>query len=175
MAKLPDKIVSFNAYAGEVSDKNKLIGVTGEITLPTFEFMSETLDMAGIMGEVDSPAIGQLKSAEMEIPFAQITKKGLKLAADDSKQIILRSPMEMIDEAKHKKTVVGRTITVRGMTKSIDYGKLKKGGYGEPKIKKEILYYKDVLNGETVTEIDKLANVFMIAGTDMMKQIRAYL
>lgn len=57
------------------------------------------------------------------------------------------------------------------MTKSINYGKLKKGGYGNPSIKKEVIYYKEEIDGEVITEIDKFNGKCIINGTNIMQDI----
>lgn len=172
---IPDKINNFNAYLGDASTANRLIGVTDEVTLPNFEFTSETLSLAGMPGEIDSPTPGQLKSVTMEIPFSNIAKTTLVLAADDSLAIILRSAQDFIDPENYKKIQMNRTITVRGLTKAIDYGKLKKGGYGDAKITKEVIYYKDVINDEVVTEIDKFNGRVIIGGADLTGDINQYI
>ena len=172
---IPDKINRFNAYLGIASAGNKLIGVTDEITLPNFQSASETLSLAGMAGEIDSPTVGQYQSTEMEITFSNIAKSSLQIAARDSVPIILRSAQEFIDPETSEKSIQNRTITVRGMTKAIDFGKLKKGGYGNPKITKEITYYKEVIDGEVVTEIDKFNGTVIIAGENLAKDIESYI
>lgn len=169
--EIPEKLSLFRAYVGDSSAENNLVGITDEVTLPDFEFLSEPLNLAGMAGEVDSPSQGQLKSAQIEIPFSNISKKSLELAANDSKPLILRGAQEVLDSATMSKRNVGRVVTVMGMTKGINYGKLKKGGYGEPSIKKEIITYKDVVDGETVTDINKIDPKCVINGEDLLKGI----
>jgi hypothetical protein len=169
--KIPEKISRFKAYVGTVEEANNLVGVTSEVTLPSFEAMSETLSLAGMAGEIDSPATGQFQSSDMEIPFSNIDERGMKLAQDDSKPLILAAGQEVTDSGTYKKTLIKRTITVKGMTKSINLGKLKKAGYGEPSIKKEVVYYKDEIEQDgkktTLIELDKLNGIYKVNGTDM--------
>lgn len=174
MSRIAEKNNLFNAYLGTVNAKNKLMGVTDEVTLPEFEMASETLSLAGMAGEIDSPSPGQTKSAQIEIPFTNISKEALRAVAD-SESIILRAAQEQLDTETLSKSTIGRIITVRGMTKSINYGKLKKGGYGNPSIKKEVIYYKDVLDGETITEVDKFNGKCMINGKNMMQDVEQYI
>lgn len=165
---IPDKIGRFNAYSGDTDVANKLLGITSEITLPTFTYMSETLNLAGMAGEIDSPAMGQLQSAQIEIPFTNISEQSMSLAADDSKALILRAEQEFIDKTTLAKVMKLRVITIRGFTKEINFGSLKKAGYGNPSITKEIVYYKDVVDGVTVTEVDKINGTpFTINGVNM--------
>lgn len=173
MSKISEKLNVFNAYLGSVDAANKLIGVTDEITLPDFECMSETISLSGMAGEVDSPSPGQFKSVQFEITFTNISKDSLRAAADDSKSIILRAAQEQVDTETLSKSLVGRAVTIKGMTKSINYGKLKKGGYGNPSIKKEVIYYKEEYDGETITEVDKFNTKCIINGKNVLQEIES--
>lgn len=165
---IPDKIGRFNAYKGTADQANKLLGITAEVTLPTFSYMSETLNLAGTAGEIDSPAKGQLQSIEIEIPFSNISEQSMAIAADDSEPLILRAEQEFINRETHAKVLKGRVITVKGFTKKINFGSLKKGGYGNPSVTKEVTYYKDVVDGVTITEVDKInGSPFTINGVNM--------
>lgn len=166
-----DKTNIFKAYYGVVNDNARLAGVTDEMTLPNFENISETLNLAGMVGEIDSPSAGQYKSTTVDIPLTQVSKEAFELMCDDSVPIILKAAQEVLDTATYKKSYVVRTITIKGMTKGHDYGKLKKGGYGNPTIKKEIIYYKDELGGDVLEEIDKFNGKAVINGKDVLGDV----
>jgi len=170
MAVIQEKINRFNAYLDVVDEAHK-IAVTAEITLPVFENTSETLNLSGMAGEVDSPSPGQFKSTQIEIPFTNISKEALKLAADDGKAIILKAAQENINTSTLARSLTGRTITIKGFTKEINYGKLLKGGFTNPSIKKEVVYYKDQLGKDVLTEVDKLNGISKINGTDLASGI----
>lgn len=171
MNEIAEKINRFNAYLGIADAQNKLAGVTDEVTLPDFENMSETLNLSGMAGEVDSPSIGQFKSVQVEIPFSNVSREALEVAKDDNVSIILRAAQENLDTELLSKSYVGRVITIRGMTKSINFGKLKRGGYGNPSIKKEVIYYKEEIDGKVITEIDKFNGKCIINGVNIMQDI----
>lgn len=171
---IPDKINQFNLYRNTADNKNKVWGVTDEVTLPTFNNMSETISLAGMAGEIDSPTLGQLQSAEIEIPFSNISIQTLELVANDNEPIIMRAAQEFIDSETRAKKYMNRTVTVIGMTKSINYGSLKKGGYGNPSVTKEVTYYKDVIDGETATEVDKINGKYIVGGKDMLEEINKF-
>lgn len=171
--RIHDKTNIFNAYCGAVDKAAKLAGVTDEMTLPNFENISETLNLAGMVGEVDSPSAGQYKSTTVDIPLTQVSKEAFELMCDDSTSIILKSAQEVLDTETYKRTYVVRTITIKGMTKGHDYGKLKKGGYGNPTIKKEVIYYKDQLGEEVLEEIDKFNGKAVINGKDVLGDVES--
>ena len=165
---IPEKIGRFNVYSGAADAANKLLAVTSEVKLPTFTFMSETLNLSGMAGEIDSPAKGQLQSAQIQLTFSNISEQAMSVAADDSKPIILRAEQEFLDRTTNAKVMKSRVITIKGMTKEIDFGSLKKAGYGNPSITKEVTYYKDVVDGVTITEVDKINGTpFVINGVNM--------
>jgi hypothetical protein len=175
MKYIPDKINNFNVYTDTATQENKLIGVTDEVTLPNFQNVSESISLAGMGGEIDSPAVGQFQSVEIEIPFSNISKETLEIAYKDNLPIIMRSAQEFINPENSTKTFKQRTITVRGMTKAVNFGSLKKAGYGKPSITKEVYYYKEVIDDETVTEIDKLNGRAVIGGVDLTSDIQQYI
>lgn len=177
--KIPEKINNFKAYAGSVDEANRLIGITAEVTLPNFSYMTETINLAGMAGEVDSPAVGQLQSANIEIPFTQISPESLEIAGRDNEMLILRAAQEETDTETLAKSFVGRAIYIKGLTKGIDYGTLKKAGYGNPSVTKEIIYYKEVITRDgvdnVITEIDKFNGKFKLNSMDVTAQIDQYL
>ena len=61
------------------------------------------------------------------------------------------------------------------MTKAVNFGSLKKGGYGKPSITKELYYYKEEIDGEVVAEIDKFNGKVIMAGQDLTKDILNYI
>ena len=166
--QLAEKINRYNAYVGSSTTENKLAGITSEVTLPTFKEKSEELDLAGMGGDIDSPSIGSFESTEVEIPFSNISEQMMRLVTDDSQSIILRSAQEELYSSNLSRSLIGRTITMKGMTKEINFGKLKKGGYGEPSVKKELVYYKEEYNGQTIIEVDKFNNVYVVNGEDKL-------
>lgn len=173
--QIPDKINQFNVYRGTVTPESKVVGVTDEVTLPTFTNMSETVNLAGMAGEIDSPTVGQLQSAEIEIPFSNISVESLEVVAEDNEPIVFRAAQEFIDSNTRTKVYKNRTVTVIGMTKAVNYGSLKKGGYGNPSVTKEVTYYKDVIDGVTATEVDKINGVYVVGGKNMLEEIDKYI
>ena len=68
MNGIPTKINMFNVYR----DVSKLLGLSGEVTRPDFEAISEAISGPGILGEIDDPTIGHFGSQELEIPFRTV-------------------------------------------------------------------------------------------------------
>lgn len=166
--ELPDKINNFNVYDG----KTKLIGVSAEVTLPPFEPLTDTLNVAGMAGEIESEVIGSFGSMKIEIPFENISEDFFVFAASTN-PVILRGSMEIFNTKTQAKHTIPVVLTVKGRTLTIDPGVLKKGGKGQPKITKEITYIKVTMNNTTQVEIDKLNNICIMGGVDLLEKIRS--
>nr|DAG59528.1 MAG TPA: tail tube protein [Caudoviricetes sp.] len=166
--ELPDKINNFNVYDG----KYKLVGVSSEITLPSFDPQTDTLNVAGMAGEIESEVIGSFGSMKMEVPFVNLSADFFAFAAS-TEPIVIRGAMELLNTQTQSKELTAITITVKGRTMNINPGTLKKGGKGEPKITKEITYIKLAINNETVLELDKLNSIYSIGGVDQFAKVRS--
>ena len=70
---LPEVINNYNVYDDRA---NRLIGISGEVELPNFEAMTETLSGSGILGEVEDPVTGHFSSMTMKIPFSSLPCAG---------------------------------------------------------------------------------------------------
>ena len=166
--ELPDKVNNFNVYDG----KAKLVGISSEITLPSFDPLTDTLNLAGRAGEIESEVVGSFGSMKLEIPFSNLSEDFFAFAASTN-PVVIRGSMEVFNtqtQAKEYKPIV---VTVKGRTLNINPGVLKKGGKGEPKITKEITYIKITINNETQVELDKLNFIFIMGGVDLLAKIRS--
>ena len=166
--EIPDKINNFNVYDG----KSKLIGISSEITLPPFDPLTDTLNVAGMAGEIESEVIGSYGSMKIEIPFENLSDDFFGFAASTN-PVVLRGAMEIFNTQSQAKKTIPIVITVKGRTMNINPGVLKKGGKGQPSITREITYIKLTMNGSTVVELDKLNNICIMGGVDLLAKIRS--
>lgn len=166
--ELPDKLNNFNVYDG----KTRLVGVSSEITVPSFDPLTDTLNLAGMAGEIESEVIGSYGSMKLEIPFANMSGDFFAFAASTN-PVVIRGSMEIFNTQTQAKDTVPIVVTVKGRTLNINPGVLKKGGKGEPSITKEITYIKITINGSTMVELDKLNNICIMGGVDLLAKIRS--
>ncbi|WP_313891122.1 phage major tail tube protein [Psychrobacillus sp.] len=165
---IPDKVVNFNVY----NDVDKLVGVAGEITLPDFESMTETVSGAGIAGEYESATPGHFSSQEIEIPFRTLSDTSFNLMKNAGKALVFRAAQQSYDVAQGKTNIRPLKVTVRGMPKGLSLGKLSVGAPTETTNKLEVLYIKIEEAGKVLLEFDKLNFVFIVNGTDLLAEIR---
>ena len=91
--RIPDKLVGFNVFA-----ENRLLGVA-DITLPSIEYMTETLSGAGIAGETETPALGQVSSMSVQISMRTQHTEARKLLELRGQQIDVRGSLQEQDSS----------------------------------------------------------------------------
>lgn len=165
---IPERVVNYNVY----DETNKLVGIAGEVTLPNFEAMTETISGAGIAGEYESAIPGHFASQTIEIPFRIILDQSFSLMKNSGRPIVLRAAQQSYDVAAGRTSNRPLKITIKYQSKGLNLGTLAVGGMTETTNTLEVLYIKIEENGKTLLEYDKLNFVFIVDGTDLLADIR---
>lgn len=165
---IPEKVVNFNVY----DEGEKLVGVSGEVTLPNLEAMTETISGAGIAGEYESPTPGHFGSIAIEIPFRTLYDSSFKLTVPGGRTITLRASQQSYDVAGGEIQHRGLKIVLKVMPKGLDLGKLAVGSPTDTKNSLEVLYIKIIENNKTLLELDKQNFIFSVNGTDVLAAVR---
>ncbi len=167
--KIPQVVNRYNLYR----KGTKLVGLTGEVELPAVTMVTDTLEGAGTGGNMDIPVIGLTENMDIQIPFMSLTKDLFSLAnPGEAEDLTLRGAIQGTDPATGKISYTSIAISMRGTVKEITPGTVKSGGRMESSVTMTLSYYKIALDGETVLEIDKLNNVFVVNGDDVLKEVR---
>lgn len=170
VANVPEIINDFNVY----HNGNKLIGVSGAVTLPSFEAIAETISGAGILGEYETSIVGMYGSMQQEVPFRIL----------DEDPFTLMDPTKLMDltfRASAQSTVKstgaidykGMRVVERGRVKSFTPGKLELGKQMDAGLTMELLYILIEIGGKTMVEYDKLNSVFVVNGVDLLEKVRS--
>lgn len=171
IANVPEIVNNFNAY----NNGNVLVGVTGSITLPSLEAITEEVSGAGILGSYETSIPGHYSSISQEVPF-RILDKDIFSLMDPS------TPVDLTFRAANQSTVKATgslkynqmRIVERGRLKSFTPGTLEQGKQMNATVTLEVLYILIEVDGETMLEYDKLNSVFVVDGKDLLQEIRAY-
>lgn len=169
MNGIPTKINMFNVYR----DVNKLLGLSGEVTLSDFEAISEAISGPGILGEIDDPTIGHFGSQELEIPFRTIIESMFDMMNPGEQiNLTLRGSIQ-VNTTGGGVDYVGMRVIVRGKCKSVTGGTVKQGAAMGSSIKMELTYIRIDLDGKPKVELDKLNSVYKINGVDILAKARS--
>jgi P2 family phage contractile tail tube protein len=168
---LPEVINNYNVYDDRAQ---RLIGISGEVELPNFEAMTETLSGSGILGEVEDPVTGHFSSMTIKIPFSNLWTNlyGL-MNTTRPPQLTLRGSMQVTDTDTNITDYVPVKIVLRGKCKTTETGKADAGKKMESSVKMEISYIRIAVNDVDLVELDKLNFKFLLNGVDMLAKIRS--
>ena len=168
---IPELLNHYNIY----NDKaKKLVGISGEVELGELEALTDTIEGAGVLGEIEDAVTGQFASIKIKIPFAVLYEDMFTLMdTTNPTQLTLRSSMQCMDPTTGATGYYPVKIVVRGKATNTSLGKVVKGKKGEPAIELELLYIKIQINNKTTLELDKLNFKFVLNGKDMLTKIRS--
>lgn len=168
---LPEVINNFNVYDDSAK---RLIGISGEVELPNFEAMTETLSGSGILGEYDDPVTGHFSSMTLKIPFSNLWINLYDLMnTTRPPQLTLRGSMQVTDTDTNITDYQPVKIVLRGKCKTTESGKVDAGKKMESSVEMEIAYIRIQVAGVDLVELDKLNFKFLLNGVDMMAKIRS--
>ena len=169
IAGIPEVIHDFNLYTAG----SRLVGITGEVVLPDFEAMTETISGAGILGEIDASVIGRFGSMEIEIPF-RVTNKDYFDMIDPTQpaDLTLRAAQQYQVKTTQAVDWMGMRVVVRGQIKKLSLGTVKQGGAMEASITVEITYIMIELDGKEKLLLDKINPNYRVNGKDKLQKVR---
>jgi len=163
---LPHILKNFNLY----NNGGSLLGVAEEITLPKLSRKMEEFQGAGMPAPVDI----DMSNEKIELDWTCagfVAEVAMQYGASRPGSNLLRfSGAYQRDDTD---SVMSVEIVVRGRHKEIDFGNAKLGDKNQTKIKTTCSYYKLMIDGLPLVEIDALAMIFTVAGRDMLAEQRA--
>lgn len=168
---IPEVLNHYNVY----NDKaKKLIGISGEIELGELEALTDTLEGAGVLGEIEDAVTGQFASIKIKIPFSVLYEDMFSIIdTTNPPQLTLRASMQCMDPTTGSTGYYPVKIVVRGKATNTNLGKATKGKKMEPEVELEVMYIKIQINNKTTLELDKLNFKFVLNGKDMLAKIRS--
>lgn len=159
----------FNAYKGGT----QLIGVAGELSLPEVTNLTDSMEGAGTGGNMDIPVVGLIDDMEMEISFMSLCEDVFSVMdPTDAADITLRGALQGTDAGAGSVGYQQVSISVRGLVKKFTPGSMKAGAKMGSSVTLGLSYYKVVLNGKTMLEIDRFNGVYIINGKDVLMDVR---
>ena len=169
MSKIPTQVVDFNLYNVD----NKLLGVGEELTLPSI--VNKTIDAMLPGGIVSVPSM-TTEDMESEINFNVFDKEaGSIITVNKTAMLVVRAAEQGVNTESHAFDYKGLKITMKGITKEVNLGSVKKGGTMDSKIKQSLTYIKIEDNtGFVILEHDKANSTYVVNGENIREGIDQY-
>lgn len=166
---VPEVVNDFNLYNGS----SRLVGITGEVTIPDLEGLTETISGTGILGEYDAPGIGRYGEIELEVPFRCLDADYFNLIDPTSPiMLTLRGAVQYSVKATGAADYIGMRIVARGKPKTISVGTVKQGGPTDSTVAVGCTYFFIEMDGKPKFELDKLNGVFKVNGKDLLSKVK---
>lgn len=161
----------YNVY----NDKNKLIGIGEELSLPSITFLTSTLNGAGFGGEIELPSPGRTSNIEQEVPFNMMDEETVSLIkVGNVTALTVRGANEKVNPETGKLDWSGMSVSMRGYVSEINLGTAKRADKMDSSVKMSLIYIKYVANDKILLEIDKLNGKCIINGVDMTGDYKQY-
>ena len=166
----PEVINNFNVY----NDANRIVGTTGEISLPDIQAVTATISGAGILGEYNTAVVGMFQSMAPEIPFRMIDKDFfMMLNTGEQSKITLRSSVQQRNrETGGTLSTQAMRVVYRGHPTAAKLGTVKQGELMNASITLELTYILIEFGGTVMLELDKLNSIYKVNGVDLLADIR---
>ena len=145
---------------------------TTTVTRPSIELLTDTIKGAGILGEIDMPALGQIGSLNYEIGLRRTNPRAVALFAQKTHELEVRWVTDVVDSNNAKIGTSANKDIFKGVSKKMEGGTLENISAQETTLGFEVVYFKHIQDGKTMVEIDKLNNVLIVDGIDYAKEIR---
>ena len=166
----PEVINYFNVYNGG----NKLMGITGEISLAELKAKTATVSGAGILGEYNTAVIGMFENIQQEIPFRMINQEFFDLMnASKQAEIVMRASIQNVNKSSGGAlSTQGMRVVFRGRPTNFKMGQLKQADLMNASVTLELTYVLLEMGGEKKLELDKLNEIYIVNGKDLLAEIR---
>ena len=164
---VPEKINEYNVYM----DGEKMIGVVPDVDLPEIGMKASDIEGAGMLGVLNSPAIGQFESIEQEVKFNVLYSSAINMLNPlEAVNLTFRASQQVYDKTGGY-AFKGLRIVEQGRVKKFKPGKLKRAESMEATVTMELTYLLVEVDGVTMMEIDKLNQKYIVNGKDMLAGI----
>lgn len=167
MGKIDELVVNFLVY----EDANEYLGMA-EATLPDLEFMTETINGAGISGEVEEIIIGHISAMTTTLSFRTVCKAAIRLLEPRVHKLDLRVAQQQMNNRTSETELVNIKHIMRVKPKKTALGKVSAASTADVSGEYAVQYYAMYINGTKMTEVDPLNFICIINGHDYLEAVR---
>jgi len=158
---LPRTLRMFNVFVNGVSFVDQAL----ELKLPKIAMKTEEYTGAGMLGPVK--LLKAIEAIEIEHTYnGPIREIVADFGAEKHDASLLRFMGSYSEEGTGTDQAV--EIIVRGRHNEFDQGDAKGGENGNWKVKSDLTYYKQIVDGEEWLEIDVVNKIFRVMGVDRL-------
>jgi hypothetical protein len=153
---------------------SNFVGVAS-VALPDINQKVATLNGAGIAGDVEVPISGQLEAMTVTIKFKAYSAEVARLRSPGRHTVELRPAVQNEDTVRGEIVVAAEKHVMVIVPKGLSGATIAPASQRETDLTASVRYWKHIIDGETIHEIDPLNHIFIINGTDYGAPVRSAL
>lgn len=167
---IPEKIINAKIYNAD----NELLG-TGELTLPSFDYIKETFSGLGIAGEIESPTIGHFGSLSLGITWNTLSDQAIELLSTKGHQLNVYSSVQFADRGSNELLKKPLKLIANTRPKKLGFGKVSPGKKMDNDTELEATSIQLWIDGNELIHVDKINFICTINGVDELEEVRQHL
>lgn len=165
---IPEKTINYKLYIDGSAAQAALV----DADLPEIKMMSDTISGAGIAGEIESPTLGHTSSLILGLNIRSLMGEDFLALAQKSYTLELKAGMQSTDQVNGVVKTGKLSVVAKGTPTGLTLGKLSVGKPTDSKAEFSLTYLKITYDGKEVLEIDKIAMIHKVNGTDYLADLR---
>ena len=170
MAKQPEAYIDFEVY----EDGKNFLGISSA-TLPSINFITQTITGAGISGNVEAILTGMVDAMSLGLNFRSAMDAAVSLMKPERHNIDLRVAEQYWDTTGIKKEVAADKYVLVVMPKTFSPGQVAPASAADVSGEYSCYYYAGYKDGKKLWEIDPFNYICYIGDKDYMADVRAAL
>lgn len=173
MSNLPitNTIPAVLTNAKVYNDGNELYGA-GDVEVPSFEYMTETLTGLGIAGEMTIPVLGHFKGFTSKIKWNTANDLALTLLQPKAHHLEVRGSIQEYDAGTGAFINKAVKMLMKAMPTKGSLGKFEPAKKMDSESEFSVSYVKVWIHGKEVMEIDPFNFICNINGEDSLAEVR---
>ena len=166
--QIPEKLINYKMYVDGAAAASALV----DATLPSIEFLTETINGAGIAGEIESPTIGHTQAMTTELNVRTILDADFSLIEPKSHQFEFRAAQQSTVQSTGAIEARKLSVVMKTTPLSYDLGTLAVGAPTDGTLTFSVTYLKIEYEEKKVLEIDKVNMIYNVNGKDYLHVVR---
>lgn len=155
----------------QVFENNKGLGVASA-TLPTLTSLLQTINGAGIAGNLESAIIGHFDVMTLTLNFRTVTRDAIMLAEPRNHTLELRAAKQNEDTTNGTVEIGSEKHVFVAFPKTFNAGNMAPASPAEASGEYSVKYWATYIDGEKVMELDPRNYICFINGTDYLEPAR---
>lgn len=171
MALVKERTIRF-----DFTDDGVEVKGAGSVSLPTIEQKTTTVSGSGIMGEYETPILGQLNAMELVIDLTHVEPAAAaRLKRPGIHEIVVYIAYQMRETTTDEILVQKERVSIRCKHKTAAEGTVNSDGDDNGSAAYSVSVYKKYVNGELTCDVEPLNSIYLWNGVDYYAPVRAAL